>query len=332
MNGPAVFGMKGSLRLLAIGGAAAAMIGASAFGASAQEDFPSHDIEIVSHASPGGGTDTTARMWMDAAAEILGQDMVIVYKQGGGARSAHEYIMSKDADGYTIGAFTPTHIYTIARGNSPATIDDFTGVARAMADPSLIVVRSDSDIESYDDMIEASKEKPLNWGVAQVGGTEHIGIARWAKAAGVEFRVVPFGSGGEMVTALRSGAIDATLANVSEALNQIEDGELRAIAVLADDPVEDLPDVPTAKEKGHDVSVYTTRGYFVKSGTPDEIVQKLSDALVEAMHSDRFKQYLTNSGLDPESSVAGTDVWDKQLKEIYAEEKAVIDELGLAKN
>src|SRR3546814_16487977 len=82
---------------------------------------------------------------------------------------------------------------------------------------------------------------------SDLGGTEHIGIARWAEAAGVEFRVVPFGSGGEMITALRSGAIDATLSNVSEALGQIQDGELRAIAILSDDKVADLPDVPTAE-------------------------------------------------------------------------------------
>src|SRR3546814_2810325 len=91
----------------ALGGVAAAVIGAASFGAVAQDKFPSDDIEIVSHASPGGGTDITARMWMDAAAEILGQDLVIVYKQGGGARSAHEYAMAQPADGYVVVAFTP---------------------------------------------------------------------------------------------------------------------------------------------------------------------------------------------------------------------------------
>src|SRR3546814_9776201 len=132
-----------------------------------------------------------------------------------------------------------------------------------------------------------------------------------------------------MITALRSGAIDATLANVSEALGQIQDGELRAIAILSDDKVADLPDVPTAAE-GHDVAVYTTRGYMIHAGTPPERVKILSDALVQAMQSDRFKKYLTDSGLDPETSVAGSEVWAAQPKEMYAKEKAVIDELGLA--
>src|SRR3546814_5389650 len=80
-----------------------------------------------------------------------------------------------------------------------------------------------------------------------------------------------------------------------------------------------------------DVAVYTTRGYMIHAGTPPERVKILSDALVQAMQSDRFKKYLTDSGLDPETSVAGSEVWDAQLKEMYAKEKAVIDELGLAK-
>src|SRR3546814_10304204 len=68
---------------------------------------------------------------------------------------------------------------------------------------------------------------------------------------------------------------------------------------------------------------------MIHAGTPPERVKILSDALVQAMQSDRFKKYLTDSGLDPETSVAGSEVWDAQLKEMYAKEKAVIDELGL---
>ena len=310
--------------------AAAAVVIASSFPAQAQDDFPSKPIEVVSAASPGGGTDTTIRMWLDAAQEILGEDIVVVYKVGGGARSAHEYLASQPADGHSIIALTPTHLYTIARGHSPLGIGDLQGVARAMDDPSVITVRGDSDIGTYEDLIARSKEQPLNWGVAAIGSTEHIGIARWADKAGVEYRVVPFGSGGEMVTALRSGAIDVTLANISEALRGINDGDLKPIAILAEERLGELPDVPTAAEKGHGVSASTTRGYAVLSGTPPERVKILEDALLEAMKSERFQQYLRSTGLNPEQSLAGSKEWDQQLKQSYAEEKAVIDRLGLA--
>jgi putative tricarboxylic transport membrane protein len=297
--------------------------------AMAQADYPSETIEMISHAAPGGGTEVTARLVMQGAQEELGQDMVVVYKQGGAARAAHEYFMQRPADGHTIMALTQTHLYTIARGNSPISIDDMIGVARAMDDPSVIVVGADSPIETYEDLIERSKEEPLVWGVAQVGGTEHIGLARWAEAAGIEYRVVPFGSGGEMLTGLRSGAIEATIPNVSEALGLIEEGEVRPIAVMDDEPIDDLSDVPTTFEKGHEVKVTTTRGYAVRADTPPEVVKILEDALLKGMQTEEFQNYLRNAGLDPDDSIAGSEEWDAQLKEEYAQSKAVIDRLGL---
>lgn len=281
------------------------------------EAWPCGTIEVVSHSSAGGGTDTTIRMWLDAAREQVDEEMRVVYKLGGGARAAHEYLVSRGADGHSIYALTQTHLYTIARGNSPIEIDGVKGVVRAMDDPSVIVVRADSPYDSYDALVDASQDEALTWGVAQVGGTEHIGISRWADASGAQVRVVPFGGGGDMITSLRSGAVDASLANVSESLDQIKEGELKALAVLYPDRVGDLPDVPSSFEKGHEVAVTTTRGYFVHGDTDPAIVSKIEEMLLEAMAGDRFQQYLEQNGLDPQTNIAGADTWDKQLKEEY---------------
>lgn len=320
-------------RPIACAAVAAAIVGGMPLAAHAQDNsvLACDEIEVISHASPGGGTDTTMRMWIDEAGEELGTDFVVVYKQGGAARLAHEYLASRPADGCTLMATTETHLYTIAQGRTPITIENLQGVARAMRDPSVIVTRSGGEIGTYDELIEASKatEGGLNWGVAQVGGTEHIGIARWAEKAGVPYRVVPFGSGGEMITALRSGAVDATLANVSEALQPIQDGDLEPIAVLADEPVADLPDTPTTASKGASVSVDTTRGYVVLAETPEEKVAALESALLSAMRSERFQEYLKQSGLDPEASIGGAEDWDKQLKEDYTNARAAMEQLGL---
>jgi len=307
----------------ALGAVAAAAMLAAPFSASAQgdcsaEEWPCETIQVVSHASPGGGTDTTIRMWLDAAREQVDEDMRVVYKQGGGARAAHEYMMNRGPDGHTIMALTQTHLYTIARGNSPIKeMDQIQGVARAMDDPSVIVVRPGSPFDTYEELLEVSQHRPLTWGVAQVGGTEHIGISRWAEASGAQTRVVPFGSGGEMITSLRSGAVEATLANISEALAQIQEGERGPVAVLYPNRVEDLPDVPSSYEHGHEVSVTTTRGYYVHGDTDPEIAAETEELLLEAMESKRFKDYLRNAGLNPETNTAGAEVWDKQIKEEY---------------
>ena len=293
------------------------------------DGWPHDTIELVSHASAGGGTDITMRMWMDGAAEQVDENITIVYKQGGGARAAQEYMATRGVDCHTIVAMTQTHLYTIARGKSPIGIDDIRGLVRAMDDPSVIVARADSPYQTYEELVAASKEAALTWGVAQVGGTEHIGIERWAEVAEIDARVVPFGSGGDMLTALRSGAIDATVANVSEALPMIQEGDIHALALFSEERTGNLPDVPSTYEYDHRVHISTTRGYYVSADTPDEIVEQMESMILAGMATDRFRKYLISGGLDPDVNIAGADVWNRQLKEEYTAAYAAMDRLGL---
>jgi putative tricarboxylic transport membrane protein len=310
---------------------AAALGFAIAAAAAAQDKFPSGPIQVVIHSAYGGGTDVTAQMMMIRSRRELDTDMQVVPRRGGSGAAAHKYAMERPRDGHTLIALTQTHLYTIARGQSPLKIDDLVGVARAMDDPTFIVVSGKSQYKTLAELVKASKEKPLNWGVAQIGGTEHIGLAQFATAAGFKFKVVPFGSGAQMVQALMSGAIDATVPNVSESLNQVQDGTFRALAVMAEKRLKDFPDVPTTFESGYKVKTSTTRGYAVLKGTPQPVVDKLSKALVKAMSHEVFANYLKSSGLTVEDSVAGHEVWDKHIKEEYKIAAEALAELGLLK-
>ncbi|MDX1432373.1 MAG: tripartite tricarboxylate transporter substrate binding protein [Gammaproteobacteria bacterium] len=319
------------LRAIGLVLGAASLAGFAALEASAQDKFPSQPIEVVIHSSYGGGTDVTARMMMIRARKHLDVDMQVTAQRGGSGAKAHQYALGKPRDGYTVLALTQTHLYTIARGKSPLTIDDVVGVARAMDDPTFITVPANSPYKTLEELVAASKDNALNWGVAQIGGTEHIGLAQFAKAAGIKFKAVPFGSGGQMMQALMSGAIDATLPNVSESGPQIADGTVRVLAVMNDKRLKDYPDVPTTFEKGYPVKTSTTRGYWVLKGTPEDRIQILSDAMVKSMQEEVFANYLKSSGLSPEDSVAGHEVWDKQIKEEYKSAVEALSELGLLK-
>jgi len=309
---------------------AAAAIAAVPTAVAAQK-FPDKTIEVVIHSGYGGGTDTTARMMMIRSRRNLKTDMVVVAKRGGSGAAAHAYADSKPRDGYTMLALTQTHFYTLARGKSKLKIGNLVGVARAMDDPTFITVGANSKFKTLADLIAASKTAPLNWGVAQIGGTEHIGLARFAKAAGIKYKAVPFGGGGQMVQALMAGKIDASLPNVSEALSQVKDGAFRALVVLADKRLKDFPNVPSSYELGLKVKLSTTRGYAVLKGTPQDRIDMLSNALVKAMKHEVFANYLKSAGLTPEDSVAGHAVWDKQIKEEYAAAAEALKELGLIK-
>lgn len=294
---------------------------------AAQDTYPSKPIEVVIHSSYGGGTDTTARMMMIRSRRNLETDMFVVSKRGGSGASAQSYVLSKPADGYTIMALTQTHLYTIAQGKSDMKIDDMVGIARAMDDPTFIAVSSSSEYKTLADLVNVGKERGLNWGVANIGGTEHIGLAQFSKAADMKYKPIAMGSGLQMVQGLISGELDATLPNVSEGGSMIEDGTIVPLAVMAKERLPDYPDVPTTWELGYEVSTSTTRGYAVKAGTPPEIIEKLSEALVKAMEHETFANYLKSAGLDPASSVAGAEVWDKQLKAEYVTAAEALKEL-----
>lgn len=321
----------GRRRFILVAAGAAFGLAATAYAQDASNYPGGKPIEFVIHSNYGGGTDVTARMVQIRLRRELDTELTVVAKRGGSGAAAQEYVLSKPADGHTVLALTQTHLYTMAQGKSKMKIDDIIGVARAMDDPTFITVRPDSPYKTLDDLVKAGKERPLNWGVAQIGGTEHIGLAQFAKAAGFKYKAVAFGSGLQMIQNLMSGAIDATLPNVSEAQSQIADNQLRPLAVMAEQRLKQYPDVPTTFELGYPVKTSTTRGYAVLAATPKPIVQKLSDAMLKAMRDDVFVNYLKSAALDPETSPAGWEVWDKQLKEEYKIAAEALAELGLNK-
>ena len=289
-------------------------------------------VQVVIHASYGGGTDTTARMMSIRTRRELGADIQVVGKRGGSGSKAQNYVLTRPKDGCTIIALTESHLYTLAQGKSDMKIDDLVGVARAMEEPTFVVVNyKNSKLSTAKKFIAQANKTPVTVGIASIGGTEHIGMYEYSKAAGIPFKAVSFGSGAQSLQALASGKIDAALLNPSEAAALMEDKKIRAIVLLHDQKLADYPKVPTSYSMGHNVKVVTTRGYAVLKGTPEPIVQELSKKMVKAMNHEVFANYLKGASLDPKTSVAGTEIWDKQLKENYGKARDALKGLGIIK-
>ena len=251
-------------------------------------------VQVVIHASYGGGTDTTARMMSIRSRRYLKADMQIVGKRGGSGAKAQNYTLTRPKDGCTLMALTESHLYTLARKKSNMKIDDLVGIARAMEEPTFIVVNSDNaELSTIEKFIARSKKSPILTAIANVGGTEHIGMYTYSKAAGVPFKAVSFGSGAQSLQALASGKVEASLLNPSEAAALIDAGKIKAILLLHDKELADYPGVVTSYSMGHEVKVVTTRGYAVLKGTPQDKIDALSKALVKAMMHETFANYLS---------------------------------------
>ena len=290
--------------------------------------FPSQPVDIVTHTSPGGGTDATARAMIAGVRNFLDSNMTVLPKIGGSGLVAMNYVSSQRRDGHTVMGITPTHLFALARGQGPLTIDDLVGIARATIDPIVVMVRTGDEIETLDDLIKLGRQRPIKWGTTQIGSVDHIAGAMLAKRAETDLSVVPFGGGGEIVTNLMGGNIDAAGLNLTEGLDQIRRGDFLPLAVLANERINAINFVPTASELGYDVSFSTVRGYVVLKGTPIDRIQLLEAALLEGLTHQSYQNYLTGSGLDS-SSVAGAAVWDAQIDTIYEQALTAMKELGI---
>jgi tripartite-type tricarboxylate transporter receptor subunit TctC len=297
---------------------------------TAQQPFPTRPIDIVTHASPGGGTDATARSMVLGTKLALDVDMAVVPRTGGGGIVAMNYVNSRPRDGHTVLAITPTHLFAIARGQGPLQIDDLVAVARATDDPIVVMVRHDSPVQTLSDLIELGRQRPIKWGTTQIGGVDHVAGAVLAQRAGTELSVVPFSGGGEIVTNLMGGSVDAAGLNLTEALDQIQRGDFRALAVMSEERLESIPDVPTTVELGYDVVFSTVRGYLVLKGTPEDRIEALERGMLEGMRQDSYQAYLRGSGLDARS-IAGREAWGAQVERLYADARQAMIDLGIVR-
>lgn len=307
--------------------AAAAFAGA----ATAQEEFPSDTINVVTHAGPGGGTDITTRMMMLRGRRAFDQDMVVVNKRGGSGAAALQYLKNTECDGYTIMTLTQSHILQIAQEKVPVEIDEVVGLARATLDPQIVTVNAESDIETVDDLIAASGEVEggLKWGTTFVGGADHLAIHNFTKAAGdVPYTIVPFQGGGDIVTNLMGGDVDVGILNYAEGESQFSSGDFRPIAVLAAERVDSLPDTPTAKESGIDNEAYTIRGFVALDCVPEERLAALEEGLLAALNHGVYQGYIESSGM-PKSSVVGRDEWTAMIRKIYEDSEGALKDLGM---
>lgn len=314
-------------RHLLMAGAAAALAAPTSL--RAQERFPSRTIEVVTHAGVGGGTDITARMMMVQAPGEFGQEFTVVNRTAGSGAQALQYLASKPADGHTIILVTQTHLLTQLRNANLPQFGDLIPLARATADPQLVLVRRDSPFRTPADLIAAGKARSLRFGGTHVGGVDHVTIHAFGRAAGLQRpTLVPFRGGGEIVINLVGGNIDTAVVNPGEAEAQLRAGELRPLMSLADSRIAAFGELPTAKELGIDATGYTLRGFCVLKGTPEDRVTRLEQGLIRAMSGPIYTTYLQNTGQAPDS-VTGREAWGAQLAAFNNDGREALTALGL---
>lgn len=282
-----------------------------AFGvAFAQAPVPER-VTCIAPADPGGGWDFTCRSMAPLLTELgLVNGQIRTQNMpgaGGGVAYAHVASQQQGNANLIVAASTATTT-RVAQGQYQGfDIDDVRWVAALGADYGVIGVAPDSEYDSLNELMADFQSDPTNLtvvGGSAIGGWDHLKVLLAAQAAGVEnvaqIRYVSFSSGGQAIIEIVGGRADVFTGDVSEALPQIEAGNLKVLAVLADERVGGLlADVPTAIEQGIDTVGANWRGFYVPTGISQEAYDYWVEAFRVLEASEEYALLREQSGLAP---------------------------------
>ena len=273
-------------------------------GAMAAEKFPSKAIRIVVPNAPGGAADITSRAVGEHLARTLGQPVVIENKPGAGGVVAGQTVASAAPDGHTLLLISSGSAVSQALFKSLPfdTLKAFTPVATLATFDLVIVANEGGNYKSLGDLVNQARSHPgkLNLGTPNIGTTQHLAAELFKSAAGLDFQVVPFKGTPDVITAIRSGQLDAGLDILSPLLAQIQGQALRPLAVTGARRSRLLPDVPTAQEAGvKGLNAASWDGLAVPAKTPPAIVERLNKAVNAALADAGVRQKLEALNLDP---------------------------------
>lgn len=319
---------------------ATAVLGASALVANA-EDFKPENAECIAPANPGGGWDFTCRQVGKSLQDqgLLEKTMQVVNLAGGGGGVAFAEVVNKrtDDDDLIIAASSATAT-RLAQGAYPGnTMDQVRWLASIGADYGVIAVAADSDIADLPTLLNMIKTDPRSVAVAggsAVGGWDHLKVLIAANKYGVEdvrtIKYIAFDGGGEAVTQLLAGSVQAFTGDISEAKGFVDSGDIRVLAVLAPERLDgEFADFPTAREQGVDAIGANWRGFYVPGGMSDEAYDGWVDMMSDLYASDEWKEIMAANGMAP-LDLQG-EAFQTFVAESVAEIQAISKEIGIIK-
>ncbi len=288
---------------------------------------PTQNVVMIVPFEPGGGSDVLGRA-MAAGLERVreGVNISVENRAGGSGAVGYSYLLEQQGDPHFLLASETSAVALPVTTDTPWKWEDFTPVAQIAEDATLLIVPQNSEYQSVQDVIDAAKQGRITVGVAGATGLDTIVMGLVEEEEGVEFERVVFQSGGEIVNAMLGGEIDIASLNPSEVIGQIEAGDLRPLAVFAEEPYEggELADVPTAKEEGVDVSFTQYRGLFAAGGIQPEERKYWEDAMVAWTDTQHYKKYIEDNYLI--SLVRKGQEFEDYLKEYEKDVRNVLGE------
>ncbi len=274
----------------------AAALLACASVAALSQPYPNRTINMVVPFPPGGIADLTARVLAPAMGTILGQSIVIENRAGAGGAVGMAHLAKQKPDGYALMTALSSIVIIpasdLVSGRPPMyQMADFTPIALLSADPTILLVPSDSPWKTLDDLMKDARANPgkISYSSSGTYGTTHTAMEMLAQAAGVKLLHVPYKGGGPAMTALLANEVNVTAQSPGVANPHVKAGKVRVLGSWGAVRLPSIADVPTMKELGYDVEFYIWAALLAPAGMPPDVLAKVRGAVKQAMQDQKFR-------------------------------------------
>ena len=303
--------------------------------APAAQDFPNRPVRMISPNPPGGANDTIGRIMAIKLAEVLGQQVVVDNRGGGGGTIGAEIAAQANPDGYTLlAASVSTHSFSPALkaklNYDP--VRDFTPISLFAIAQNLLVANPSLRATNVRELVALAKARPrsLNYASGGTGSTSHYAIALFVHRAGIAQETVhiPYKGGAPSVVATMSGETQFYFGPMASMTSQVQAGKLRALAVGGLKRSPTLPDIPTVAEAG--IPTYQSFGWFgllAPAKTPKAIIARLNAATATAVNAPDIAQKFLLLGVDPVRN--SPEEFTRFIADQLVRYKTAVKELGI---
>ncbi|UYF99598.1 Bug family tripartite tricarboxylate transporter substrate binding protein [Halomonas sp. GD1P12] len=270
---------------------------AMAAGASnGQSNFPSDDISFFVPATAGGGSDYLVRSLQPSLEETFDVSIVPQYVPGGGGAIGFMRALQARPDGQSVVAIDNKVFTQQGLGNVNFEYEDFDYLAQMYSVPYVLALNSDLGFDTLEEALESGDN--LKIAFAGVGSSTHIMSVLVGSEMDANFEYVAYSGAPDAIAAVMGGHIDGMVMDPTDLKGPLESGAVTPLVQTSAERSGALPDVPTMKEKGFDVTVSNWRGIAAPAGLDEETKQQWVEALRIASEDPRFINAVNNIGLE----------------------------------
>jgi putative tricarboxylic transport membrane protein len=318
--------MRRSPLFVPLTGLLAGLTLAASDGTAAEVSYPHDTVTLVTHSSPGGGTDVFLREMIKHLGEIIEADFVVENVSGGSGAKAMALLATSPPDGSILYGTTPTFINTSILSDVEYTYEDMEPLVNVFLDPQIVYTRGDSPFNSLAEVIEAAKQSPgqQKWGVSTPGSLDRQVMEKMKALTGVDVIIATHEGGGDLLINVLNGTLDVGVGEIQELVGQIEAGEVKLLATYTKERLDTFPEVQTAREQGIDLVVDKFRGLAGPKGLPGDVIAAWEQAVPMLLESPEFKAYYEEGSLVPafmphDEYVAFIETFAEEQKQFMAE-------------